>query len=113
MQLYTELAGSASLSQPDCADKARAFHGELAKLVARVDRLRPPRDVERLHEQFLDAARVSVAEIGRLADEVGRGKVRCGEEYNARAYGLPSTERAERVVQELGRRGYPLGLNAP
>jgi hypothetical protein len=32
---------------------------------------------------------------------------------NRRIYGLASTKRAQRVLEELGRKGYIIGLNAP
>ncbi len=44
--------------------------------------------------------------MGEAADEVADGELRCGQPLNDRIYGLPSTERAVRVIQRLHERGY-------
>lgn len=78
----------------------------------RVDTLRAPREVQSLQDEFVDAARESVAAVGQAAEAVEAGNLSCGTAMNHRIYGLPSTTRAEHVLEELGRKGYVLELNS-
>jgi hypothetical protein len=100
------------LPQGECAEKARTLHGDLEEIVDRVDGLSPPADVQRLQNRFVSAGRNTVDVIGALADQIEAGTLACGQPFNRRAYGLPSTKRAEDVIEELGRRGYKFGLNS-
>lgn len=89
-----------------CETRARALHERLERIISRVERLDPPADAATAQKDFLTAGRQSVDRIGDLADEVARGEVSCGRPYNERAYGLASTDRARRAVDELVRHGY-------
>ncbi len=103
MRLYNDLTGS--LPPRECATKARQFRGELDRIVDEVDELAPPKEVERLHENFVAAARESVGRVGELAGEVEAGKLGCPA-FEQQAYRLPSNERAERILEQLERNGY-------
>ena len=94
------------LSAEACATQTRELHATLEEIVTEVDRLRPPDEIEELHDEFVAAARESVAEVGEAADEVADGELRCGQPLNDRIYDLPSTEGAVRVIQRLHERGY-------
>jgi hypothetical protein len=100
------------LPQAECADKARTLHGDLEEIVDEVDALRPPLEVQHIQDEFVSAGRDTVHTIGDLTREVEQGRLECGEAYNQRAYGLPSTDRAVDAIEELGRRGYHIGLNS-
>jgi hypothetical protein len=89
-----------------CATRARSLHGRLEAILERVERLDPPADARDAQEEFLRAGRESVDRIGELVDEVAGGDLACGMAYDRRAYGLPSTARAVRAIQQLERRGY-------
>lgn len=93
-------------SRDECKDDTTRFHEVLGEIVARVEHLRPPEEVEELHRAFLIHARESVAEVGRAAEDVRRGEIACGFDLNRRIYGLPSTERAEEVLSEYQELGY-------
>jgi hypothetical protein len=103
--VYTKMAAF-ELPQAECAAKARTLHGDLEAIVDRVDALRPPAEVQRLQDEFVAAGRETVDTVGGLARTIADGDLRCGEPFNRRAYGLPSTQRAEDVIDELVRRGY-------
>ena len=90
----------------ECATKTARFHGVLEKIVDRVEALRPPLEVAALQTRFLAAARTSVDEVGKAAADVRGGRLSCGQPLNGRIYGLPSTERAERLLDEYRKRGY-------
>lgn len=109
---YTDMAGGKQLTQSECADDARMLHSDLQTIVDEVDALRAPSDVQALQDRFVAAGQETVDTVGGLADEIGKGDLVCGEPFNRRAYGLPSTTRAEAVIEELGRRGYIFGLNS-
>jgi len=100
------------LKRAECAANARTLHRDLDEIVDRVDGLRPPAEVQRLQDRFVAAGRETVDIIGGLTAELEKGDLTCGQPFNQRAYGLPSTKRAEDVIQELGRRGYIFGLNS-
>jgi hypothetical protein len=68
------------------------------------------RSADGLQDEFVDASRETVETIEGLADDVAAGRVRCGNDYNGRAYGLPSTLRAERVIEQIEAKGYFLGF---
>lgn len=90
----------------ECAAKSARFHEVLEQIVQRVEGLSPPEDVADLQRRFLGAARESVAEVGRAANDVRRGRLSCGQPLNHRIYGLPSTDRAQEVLAEYHRQGY-------
>ena len=104
-QLYGDLVVE-RLPRSECSAKARDFHHELARIVDEVDALEPPTEVERLHDDFVTAAHESVERVEELAAEVEDGELQCGEPFNAKAYGLPSTDRAERILDQLEANGY-------
>jgi hypothetical protein len=100
-RLFFDLAAH-DYGRQACATRARAFHERLE----RVDGLNPPEDAEGPPKEFLAAAYESVDRIGQLADAVDRGALACGMDFNRGAYGLESTKRAQRAIEELETRGY-------
>jgi hypothetical protein len=92
--------------------KAHTLHQDLDEILDEVDALRPPADVQSIQNEFVSAGRETVDTIGGLAQEVEDGRLACGQAFNQRAYGLPSTARAQRAIEELGRHGYLIGLNS-
>jgi hypothetical protein len=100
------------LDRAACVKRTRELHRRLEEVLDAVDKLRAPGDVEGLQDEFVDAARESAATVSRAADDVERGALSCGRPMNARIYGLASTERARRVLDELGRKGYRIELNS-
>jgi hypothetical protein len=90
----------------ECTSKTARFHEVLEGIVDEVEQLRPPSDVAELQAKFLVAAHESLAEVGRAAADVENGKLSCGIDLNRRIYGLPSTDRAERVLSEVHELGY-------
>jgi hypothetical protein len=109
--VFTKMAAFV-LPQADCANKARRLHRDLDEIVDEVDALRPPLEVQNIQNDFVAAGRETADTIGGLAREVEQGKLECGQAYNRRAYGLASTDRAMEAIEELGRRGYHIGLNS-
>ena len=107
-RLFFQLVGR-PLPRATCAAKARRFHAALEQIVAQVERLKAPQEIAALQARFVREARVSVALVGRAAADVAAGRLACGQPLNRRIYGLPSTERAEAVLEELQRRGYVFG----
>ena len=104
---FFELA-SGSVTATECRDGARAFAEDVRALIEAVDRLTPPRDAEDLQPRLVAAARRTSQQLDELADDVAAGRVACGRPWNARAYGLPSTEEFLRVLDAYERRGYRL-----
>jgi hypothetical protein len=106
-RLFTAIVvDSPRLEGADCEARTREFHETLEEIVADVDELRPPTEVERLHEEFLAAADESVAAVGEAVDDVKSGELSCGEPLNERIYSLPSTQRAVAAIEDLHARGY-------
>jgi hypothetical protein len=89
-----------------------AFEGRLDTIVDDVDDLEPPKEVQGLQDEFVDAAHATIAAVHVARQDVEAGRLRCGTPLNQRIYGLPSTERAEQVLMDLGRKGYVFGLNS-
>jgi hypothetical protein len=107
---FNELAAG-SVTASECPRSARRFAEDVHVLIDAVARLRPPRDAEDLQPRLLAAARRSAEQLDDLADQVAAGRVACGQPWNARAYGLPSTEVFQSVVDAYARRGYRLQSN--
>jgi hypothetical protein len=97
-----------ALPEVECGRRALEFHGQLETIVSEVEKLNPPEEIEALQAAFLAAARESVDAVGDAAAAATRGELACGRPMNLRIYGLPSTERAEHVLDELAEHGYPL-----
>lgn len=104
--LFAPASGTPDLVGPACADSARKFAGILHDIVDSVAALTPPKDVEELQSRFLKEAQVSVAVVDEAARDVEAGRLSCGRDMNARIYGLPSTDQAEAVLNELSEKGY-------
>ncbi|HEY3070450.1 MAG TPA: hypothetical protein VGJ34_09035 [Gaiellaceae bacterium] len=104
-QLFGDLV-TGPRPQAECADRARAFHRELKRIVSEVGALSAPKEVADLQDEFLDAAHVSVDEIGEAVDNVEAGKLACGDQLNRAIYGLASTERAEGALNRIEAKGY-------
>jgi hypothetical protein len=107
---FSQLAAG-SVTASECPRSARRFAEDVHILIDAVARLRPPRDAEDLQPRLLAAARRTAEQLDDLADQVASGRVACGQPWNARAYGLPSTEVFQSVVDAYARRGYRLESN--
>jgi hypothetical protein len=90
----------------ECSRLMRDFTGQVGGLLRRVAGLDPPPAVAGIQREFLDAAWRSWRRLEEVAADVASGSVRCGRDLNDRIYGMPSTERAERAIARLERRGY-------
>lgn len=110
-RLYGRMA-AVVLPQGQCIDDARTFHSDLQAIVDEVHGLSPPAEVQKIQDDFVGAGQDTVDVIGQLVREIESGTLKCGEDFNRRAYGLPSTERAQRAIDELGSKGYLIGLNS-
>jgi hypothetical protein len=106
---YRLAAGDVTPEQ--CRVKTRQFVRDVEKGIDAVAKLDSPAEVAGLQARFVIAARETETKLRRLARDVSAGKVRCGPEWNHRAYGLPSTNRAVAILAEYGRRGYRLDIN--
>lgn len=104
-RLFFRLAAG-RISEEECRDGARRFADDAKEVVADVAALNPPAEVADLQERFVASASVSTSLIEKLADDVEAGRVECGQPWNRRAYGLPSTADAQEVLTELAQRGY-------
>ena len=111
-RLFLRLVVDPGLPRSACAAKARRFHRSLNEIVTAVASLKPPIDVQALQNRFVSAAQESVDEVGRAAEDAEAGTLRCGTPMNERIYGLPSTQRAEKVLSEYAKQGYIIGLNS-
>ena len=111
LSLYGDLVVDDPLLPPaECVEKAHELHRVLGEIVAEIEGLRSPQQVDHLQERFLVEARKSVDAVGKLAQDVENGDVSCGQPFNGAAYGLESTKRAERVLEEFRERGYRFGF---
>ncbi|HEY4349150.1 MAG TPA: hypothetical protein VGM80_16365 [Gaiellaceae bacterium] len=104
-RLFSRLAAG-EVSAGQCRTGARRFARDIDRIVADVDALDPPTGAADLQQRFLVGARVSAGLIDKLAADVAAGRVGCGQSWNSRAYGLPSTLEAEKVLAEYQQRGY-------
>jgi hypothetical protein len=103
-RLFTD-AGATSFEKAPCEERVRGLYERLSAIVHEVEVLRPPADARNAHNDFLEAARQSVDTVGVAADDVGTGALPCGQPLNQRIYGLASTSKAQRAIEELERRG--------
>jgi hypothetical protein len=111
-RLFLKLVVEPGAPQTICLERARQFDRALHNIVLEVDSLQPPESVQSLQDRFVSEARKSVAAVDDAVEDVDAGTLTCGMPMNRRIYGLPSTERAEAVLIELGKRGYTLGSNS-
>ena len=65
-----------------------------------------------LQHRFVSAAKESVRAVDIAVRDVETGKVSCDRPMNSRIYGLPSTQRAVDVLDELKPEGYVFGSNS-
>ena len=106
--LYTDLVVR-SRPRAECESMMARFHDQVSDLVERIAALEPPAPVTSIHDDFVRAARQSVARVGTIEDEVAAGEVSCGRELNDVLYGMASSNRAERAIAALEKHGYFLG----
>jgi hypothetical protein len=92
--------------------RARDFDQNLHDIVGQFASLRPPPAVQALQDRFVSAARQSIEAVDAVKRDVQDGSLTCGMPMNRRIYGLPSTLRAEQVLQEFGEKGYRIGANS-
>lgn len=109
-RLFFKLAAG-DVTPEACKVETRVFVRDVGMGIDAVAMLRPPAEVAGLQARILVAGRESERALRRLADDVAAGRVRCGPEWNRRAYGLPSTNRAVAILAEYARRGYRLATN--
>jgi hypothetical protein len=95
-----------------CLEAARNFDRSLHNIIAAVASLRPPRAIQSLQDRFVAAATETTGEVDDAVEDVQAGALTCGRPMNRRIYTLPSTLRAEKVLDELGKKGYRIGLNS-
>jgi hypothetical protein len=100
------------LSRASCRARTKELDDTLDVVLRRVERLRPPAEVEPLQRQFVAAARTSLRIVGRAADDVAAGRLHCGRPLNRRIHGLHSTARMRAVLRAYVERGYTFGLNS-
>jgi hypothetical protein len=100
------------VSREECRTGTRTFADDVRNIVDAIARLHPPRDAADLQRRLVVSAGRAADLLDQLADDVAAGRVACGMPWNRRAYGLPSTAEAERVLAEYARRGYLLDYNS-
>lgn len=111
-QLFFELVVEPALPEETCLARARDFDRNLHNIVDEFAALRPPRQVQSLQDRFVSAARESLGTVDDAVGDVRNGSLSCGMPMNRRIYGLPSTERAQQVLQEFRAKGYRIGANS-
>jgi hypothetical protein len=97
-----------NLPREMCVRETRDLQRAVQKIVDDARALKPPAELARFHNDFLANAQQSVDAVGAAADKVQRGELRCGREMNRTIYGMPSTDRAEKALQDLADHGVPL-----
>jgi hypothetical protein len=110
--LFLKLVIEPALPKEACLARAREFDENLHDIVDEFAVLRPPRPVQSLQERFVSAARESIEAVDDAVGDVEDGSLSCGMPMNRRIYGLPSTERAQQVLQEFRAKGYRIGANS-
>jgi hypothetical protein len=108
--LFYRLAAG-DVTPAECRVETRRFVRDVGNGIEGVAKLRPPAEVAGLQMRFLTAARETETKLRQLEEDVSAGKVRCGPEWNSRAYGLPSTNRAVAILADYARRGYRMAIN--
>jgi hypothetical protein len=111
-RLFLKIVIDPRLPKESCVARARDFDRNLHNIIDEFASLRPPRAVQSLQERFVSAARQSLEVVDDAVRDVQDGSLRCGMTMNRRIYGLPSTLRAEQVLQEFGQKGYRIGANS-
>jgi outer membrane murein-binding lipoprotein Lpp len=112
-RLYGEVVlTQPALPQAACRARTNELHRTLGTIVARIEQLRPPAEVEQLQRQLIAAARESMRALGKAADDVAAGRIQCGRPLNRRISGLRSSHRAAAVLRAYAKRGYTIGLNS-
>jgi hypothetical protein len=111
-RLFIKLVVEPGLPASTCGSTARLFHSNVDEVISEVAALSPPNDVANLQRRFISAARESSDLVGRAAADATAGRLRCGPPMNRRIYGLPSTDRIDRMLIELREKGYIIGLNS-
>ena len=106
---FTLAAGD--VTEEQCKTETRRFVRDVGEATDAVAEPNAPAEVADLQTKLITAGRVSESKLLELADDVAAGDVRCGQEWNERAYGLPSTNRAVAILAEYARRGYPIATN--
>jgi hypothetical protein len=109
-RLFFKLAAGDVTAQ-ECTTETRQFVSDVGSGIDAVARLNPPVEVAGLQARIVVAGRESEKQLQRLAEDVAAGKVSCGPQWNSRAYGLPSTDRAVAILAEYARRGYLMATN--
>jgi hypothetical protein len=105
--LYFDLVVGQGLGDAkSCGAAATRFHDELERVLSEIQELEPPGDIEELHREFVGAARTSVDRVGEIAAGARGGNIHCGREMNDQLYGMVSTDRAERALEQIEARGY-------
>jgi hypothetical protein len=89
----------------------RTSRFNLHNIVVAVASLRPPRAIQSLQDRFLSAARQTVEEVDDAVKNVQAGTLSCGMPMSRRIYGLPSTLRTQKVLDELGK-SYRIDINS-
>jgi hypothetical protein len=100
------------LSRASCRARTKELDDTFGAILRRVERLRPPAEVEPLQRRFVAAAHTSLRVVGRAADDVAAGRLQCGRPFTRRVYGLQSTARMQAVLRAYAEHGYTFGLNS-
>jgi hypothetical protein len=111
-RLFDKIVVEPPQQRGSCLARTRELEQVLDRLVDRLEGLGPPEEIAQLQGQLVDASRESIRSVGEAAEEVSAGRLQCGRPMNRRIYGLPSTERAQAVLDEYAKRGYVFGLNS-
>jgi hypothetical protein len=111
-RLFLKIVIEPGLPQERCLARAREFDRNLHNMVDEFASLRPPRPVQSLQDRFVSAARQSIEAVDDAVRDVQDASLKCGMAMNRRIYGLPSTLRAEQVLQEFREAGYHIGSNS-
>ena len=109
-RLFFKLAAG-DVTADECTTETGRFVRDVGSGIDAVARLNPPLEVAGLQARIVVAGRESQRQLQQLAEDVAAGKVSCGPQWNRRAYGLPSTDRAVAILAEYARRGYLIATN--
>jgi hypothetical protein len=109
-RLFFKLAAG-DVTADECTTETRRFLSDVGSGIDAVAKLNAPVGVDGLQARIVVAGRQTEKQLQRLAEDVAAGKVSCGQEWNSRAYGLRSTDRAVAILAEYARRGYLIATN--